>query len=366
MNPLIDLHKNAGQSIWLDFITRSFMAEGKLQKLISEDGLRGVTSNPTIFQKALGGSEYDEQINQLVRTEKSTDEIFEELAIADIQRACDLFKPVYDQAQGRDGFVSIEVDPRLASDTQGTLTAARRLWSRVNRPNVMVKIPATQQGLPAIEQSLSEGININITLIFSLERYDQVMEAWLKGLERLAATGKKLDRVASVASFFVSRVDSIIDKTLQEKGNTELQGKAAIANARTAYQMFLKVAFGARYKALMAKGAQLQRPLWASTSTKNPKYCDVLYVEELIGPDTVNTLPPATIDAFRDHGKVRNSLVENPQNNAKVLADLAAAGIDMKQVTQHLEDDGVKLFAESYGSMIKSLDEKRQAMKVAR
>jgi transaldolase len=367
MNPLLELQK-AGQSVWLDFITRKFTADGGLQKLISEDGLRGVTSNPTIFQKAIGGgSEYDAAINELLKKEKSTEEIFEDLAVADIQQACDLFKPVYDKTQGADGYVSLEVNPHLARNTQGTLEEARKLFKRVNRPNVMIKIPATKEGLSAIEQSLGEGININITLIFSLERYQEVMNAWLAGLEHLDKAGKPLNSVASVASFFVSRVDSLVDKQLEQKKAPEaLFGKAAIANAKMAYQMFLKTTLGARFKALAAKGARVQRPLWASTSTKNPKYRDVIYVEELIGPDTVNTLPPATVDAFRDHGQVKNRLMEKPEAAAQALKDLEASGIDMKKVTQQLEEEGLKLFAESYDGLMDTLEKKRQALKVAR
>ncbi len=366
LNPLLELH-HAGQSLWLDFITRSYMAEGKLKKLINADGLRGVTSNPTIFQKAISsGSEYDASIQTLIQEEKPTPTIFETLAIADIRQACDLFRSIWEKTEGTDGYVSLEVNPHLARDAGGTLAEARRLFKEVDRPNVMIKIPATQESLPAIEQAIGEGININITLIFALERYEQVMEAWLAGLERLAASGKSPQSIASVASFFVSRVDTLVDGLLQKKGRQELMGKAAIANAKLAYQMFLKVAMGARFKALGAKGARVQRPLWASTSTKNPNYRDVLYVEELVGPDTVNTLPPQTLDAFRDHGRVRQSLTENVQESSKVLARLAEAGIDMKQVTQQLEDDGVRLFAASYDSLIASLEEKRKALQVAR
>jgi len=367
MNPLLDLQK-AGQSVWLDFITRGLMTDGGLQKLISEDGLRGVTSNPTIFQKALaGGSDYDAAIHTLIQKDKATPEIFEDLAVEDIQRACDLFRPVYDKTDGGDGYVSLEVNPHLARDTRGTLDEARKLFRRVGRPNVMIKIPGTKEGLPAIEQALGEGININVTLIFALDRYQQVLNAWLAGLERLAKAGKPLNTIASVASFFVSRVDSLVDKLLERKpGGQVLAGKAAIANAKQAYQMFLKTVLGARFKMLEMQGARVQRPLWASTSTKNPTYRDVMYVEELIGPDTVNTLPPQTLDAFRDHGQLRNSLLENPQESARVLAQLAKAGIDMRQATKQLEDEGVQLFVESYDSLISSLDRKRQALKVTR
>lgn len=365
MNPLLTL-RQAGQSVWLDFITRRFISEGKLKALIDNDGLGGVTSNPTIFQKAMAGSaDYDVEFTELAKQDKSAPDIFWALAIKDIQSACDAFRPLFDKMKGADGYVSLEVDPHLARDAKSTLEEARQLFKRVARPNVMIKIPGTKECLPAIEQALGEGININITLIFALERYQEVINAWLAGLERLAASGKPLDKVASVASFFVSRVDSLVDGMLEKKGNKALQGKAAIANAKEAYQMFLKTIMSARFKALQAKGARVQRPLWASTSTKNPNYRDVLYIEELIGPDTVNTVPPATIDAFRDHGKVRQSLAEKPEVSAKALADLKAAGIDMKQVTQQLEDDGVKLFAESYDALIASLEQKRQTLKVA-
>jgi len=375
MNPLLVL-KQSGQSVWLDFITRQFMTDGKLKKLIDEDGLCGVTSNPTIFQKAIsGGNEYDPAILDLIKQGKPTPEIFTELAIADIQQACDLFRPVYAKTEGADGFVSLEVNPHLARDTRGTLKEAQQLFRRVNRPNVMIKIPATQEGLPAIEQALGEGININITLIFALERYQQVLDAWLAGLDRLLKSGKPLNSIASVASFFVSRVDSLVDglldkKIVQVQGAAReplaaLQGKAAIANAKRAYQMFLKTVQGPRFTLLASRGARVQRPLWASTSTKNPKYRDVMYVEELIGPDTVNTVPPQTVDAFRDHGQVRNSLMDNPADSLRILDQLGKAGIDMKQVTRQLEEDGVRLFTESYDYLITSLDRKRQALKVA-
>jgi transaldolase len=364
MNPLIELQQ-AGQSIWLDFITRGFMTEGKLQKLIKEDGLRGVTSNPTIFQKALSGSEYDSAIQEAVKKETPVTEIFDAVAIADIQQACDLFMPVYESTAGGDGYVSLEVNPHLARATQGTLEEVRKLFRKVNRPNVMIKIPATKEGIPAIEQSLADGININITLIFSLQRYQEVMNAWLGGLEKALKAKRSLHRIASVASFFVSRVDTMVDKMLDEKGaSKELHGKAAIANAKLAYKMFQDIVASPRYKALKDQGARVQRPLWASTSTKNPSFRDVIYVEELIGPDTVNTLPPATIDAFRDHGKVRNSITENVEQAKQVLAQLKEAGVDIDQVTQKLEEDGVKSFSESYDSLINSLKEKRQAMKV--
>ncbi len=368
MNPLLEIHK-AGQSIWLDFITRQFIADGKLAKLIAEDGVSGVTSNPTIFQKAItGGKEYDETISTLVRAGKNSDEIFDALAIEDIQKACDAFKGVYEKTKGADGYVSLEVSPHLARDTEGTLAEARRLFKAVQRPNVMIKIPASKEGIPAIEQALGEGININITLIFALTRYQEVINAWLSGLEKLDKSGKPLSSVASVASFFVSRVDSAIDGMLEKNkpaGYEALFGKAAIANARLAYDMFLKMKNSARFQALAKKGARVQRPLWASTSTKNPKYRDVIYVEELLGADTVNTLPLATIDAVRDHAKAVPALPGDVKAAAKAILDLASAGISIDAVTQDLEVQGLKLFSDSYDDLIKSLDQKREALKTA-
>ncbi len=364
MNPLRDLEQQ-GQSVWLDFITRQFLADGKLQKLITEDGLTGVTSNPTIFQKAIaGGKEYDPVITRLQGAGQHALAIFEALAIEDIQQACDAFRPVYDKTRGVDGYVSLEVNPHLARDTQGTLADARRLFAAVKRPNVMIKIPGTQECLDAIEQALGEGININVTLIFSLARYQEVLDAWLRGIERLAASGKPVGSVASVASFFVSRVDSVIDAMLEEKNISALQGKAAIANAQKAYALFEKTKASPRVQVLLAKGAHIQRPLWASTSTKNPKFRDVLYVEELIGAETVNTMPLATIDAFRDHGKARQALPVPPSEPDQVLAQLKEAGVDMDNITRQLEEDGLKLFGESYDSLIKSLEQKKEALKV--
>lgn len=382
MTHLLRELEQLGQSLWLDFITRQFMAPppmgggvayGKLSKLITEDGLTGVTSNPTIFQKAItGGSEYDPAIQALLRQSKEAPAIFEALAVQDIQQACDLFKPVYDRTRGTDGYVSLEVNPHLARDTRGTLEEARRLFRRVARPNVMIKIPGTQEGLPAVEQALGEGINVNITLIFSLQRYQEVMDAWLAGLERLAKSGKPLAPVASVASFFVSRVDTLVDGLLEKRkpaGWESLLGQAAIANARLAYGMFLKMKGSPRFQALSARRlpasrqAHVQRPLWASTSTKNPKYRDVLYVEELIGPDTVNTLPLATVDAFRDHGQARQTLPGDLAQAERAIKDLAKAGIDMDPVTRQLEEEGLKLFADSYDSLIQSLEQRREALK---
>jgi transaldolase len=364
--PLQEIHQ-CGQSVWLDFITRQFMADGKLEALIKNDGISGVTSNPTIFQKAIvGGQEYDETISRLIREGKTSAQIFDALSIEDIQHACDQFRSVFDSTKGADGFVSLEVSPLLARDTQQTLSEARRLFRAVGRPNVMIKIPGTREGLLAIEQALGDGININITLIFALQRYQEVMDAWLGGLDRLAKSGKPLSSVSSVASFFVSRVDSLVDGLLEKQkpaGYEALLGKAAIANARLAYAMFLKTKASARFQALAAKGARVQRPLWASTSTKNPKYRDVIYVEELIGAETVNTIPLATIDAVRDHAKVRATLPGDAKAAEKAIQDLAKAGISMDQVTKQLEEDGLKLFAASYEDLIKSLDQKQNALK---
>jgi transaldolase/glucose-6-phosphate isomerase len=354
-----------GQSPWIDFIRRSFMTKGDFGKLIAAGEIRGATSNPTIFEKAIGGSDdYDEQLKELVR-QGVTDpkKIFDELAIRDIQMAADILRPVYDQASGADGFISLEVSPGAAHDTQATINEVRYLWGRVNRPNVMIKIPATPEGLPAIEQMLTEGININITLMFAVQVYDQVAHAYINALQKRAAAGQPIDRIASVASFFVSRVDTETDKRLnklaEQAGSDEqrqrvkaLLGKAAIANAKIAYQHFQMIFGAPDFTDLRAKGAKVQRPLWASTSTKNPAYRDVLYVEELIGPDTVDTMPPATIDAFRDHGKVAPTLVADQAGARQVMADLAAVGIDIDDVTQTLLVEGVKSFADSYDQLM--------------
>jgi transaldolase len=371
-NTLIEL-QSCGQSVWLDNISKAILDSGELKKLIDEDGLRGVTSNPTIFEKAINGSQdYDSALSRLAQEGRTVDEIYEALVIDDIQRATDLFKPLFRASRGLDGYVSLEVSPKLANDTQRTLEDARRLWAKVDRENVMIKVPATPAGIPAIEQLISEGINVNVTLMFSLEHYVRVADAYVRGLQALARNGKPL-AVGSVASFFVSRVDSLIDKQLEErlaratnasekKKVESLFGKTAIANSRIVYQKFKEIFGRHAFLDLKDKGARVQRPLWASTSTKNPKYRDVLYVEELIGPDTVDTMPPATIDAFRDHGRVRTSLEERLEEANGIFRDLADLGIDLAAATEKLQLDGVKLFADSFDTLMKSLTSKRESL----
>jgi len=388
MNPLIEIEK-LGQSIWYDNIRRALIDSGDLaQKIgalpsgvtstlgqkVGGDGLRGVTSNPTIFEKAITGStDYDEAMRRLVAEGKSADEIYEALVIEDIQRAADLFKPVYARTDKLDGYVSLEVSPLLARDTEGTIAEAKRLWATLDRPNVMIKIPATPEGLPAIRECIAAGININVTMIFAIENYGEVAEAYISGLEQRAAAGQPIDHVASVASVFVSRIDTAVDSQLEarirrsddenEKATlSALLGKAAIANAKMQYQRFKEIFSSERFVKLKAQGARVQRPLWASTGTKNPNYSDVLYVESLIGQDTVNTLPPATFTAFRDHGKVRLTIEENLDEARSTLAKLAEVGIDLKQVCQKLQDDGVKAFADSFESLMQSITSKRAAL----
>jgi len=374
MNPVKELQKH-GQSIWLDFLARGFIAKGDLKKLIDQDGVRGVTSNPSIFEKAIGSSdEYDDAFAKLLKDgDRSVIDLYESVAIEDIQHAADVLRPVYDSLKGHDGYVSLEVSPYLARDTEGTLAEAKRLWSSVKRDNLMVKVPGTAEGLPAIEKLIAQGISINITLLFSQKVYAQVLEAYMSGLEKLAAAHGDLSKVASVASFFVSRIDTAVDKELdakiaaandddQKKRLTALKGKVAIANAKLAYQHYKSIIATDRWKKLEAKGARLQRLLWASTGTKNKAYSDVLYVEELIGKDTVNTVPPATLDAFRDHGKPRDSLEENIPEAAQVLADLAKSGVSLDAVTDKLVDEGVKLFADAADQLLGAVAGKRAKM----
>src|SRR6266581_2716967 len=372
-NPLVEVMK-LGQSIWYDNIRRAMLVSGDLQKKIDEDDLRGVTSNPTIFEKAITGStDYDDQLRSLVSSGLSVKDIYEALVIDDIARAADILKPVYHKTDGIDGYISLEVSPRLAYETQGTIEEADRLFKRLGRRNVMIKIPAAQEGLPAIEEAIYRGINVNVTMIFSIENYGQVAEAFIKGLERRAAEGKPVDHIASVASFFVSRVDTAIDadleykarhaETAEEKARLEgLLGRAAVANAKLAYKKFKEIFHGQRFADLKTKGAQVQRCLWASTGTKNPHYSDVLYVEELIGPETVNTMPQQTMMAFKEHGEVRPSLVENVEAARQVLRELAAAGIDMDKVTSDLRVDGVKLFADSIDKLLEEIASKKQKL----
>ena len=372
-NALFELEE-AGTSVWLDYIRRSLMASGELQRMIDDDAVVGMTSNPTIFEKAIGGSsDYDEALRKLVEQGLSDEEIFLSIMVEDIQMAADVLKPVYDTTKHKDGYVSIEVLPKVANDTKGTVTMAHQLWDRVGRPNVMVKIPATTEGLPAIEQCIADGININITLMFSVQVYEDVARAYIRGLQRRMREGKSVD-IASVASFFVSRVDTAVDKLLEAKiaaardpaERTRLQnllGKAAVANAKMAYKAFGRIFNEPEFADLRAKGATVQRCLWASTGTKNPHYSDVLYVEELIGPDTVNTMPQQTMMAFKEHGEVRPSLLENVNGAEQVMRDLAAVGIDMETVTYDLQIDGIKLFADSITKLMEGLAKKKQELK---
>jgi len=361
-NPLC-LVNEFGQSLWLDDLRRDLITSGELKRLIEEDCVRGLTSNPTIFQKAITGSaSYDVQIRELHDQGKTLDEVYEGLVTADIRAAADLFFPLYEATQGADGYVSIEVSPRLAYDTEGTIQEALRFWKMIDRPNIMIKIPATAQGVPAVEKVISEGINVNVTLIFSLERYQEVVHAYLAGLTTLAAQGGDVSRVASVASFFVSRVDAAVDKLLAAQGNEALQGKAAIANAALAYEIWENVFKGEAFAALKAQSAQTQRLLWASTGTKNPSYRDVLYVEELIGEATVDTLPPATLQAFKDHGVARATLASQIPTAQQTITDLTALGVDLAAVTQQLENEGVKSFSASFEDLMNSLAAKRKVM----
>jgi transaldolase len=370
-NPLNELTK-LGQSIWYDNIERELITSGRLQRLIEEDDLRGVTSNPAIFEKAIGGSDlYRDQLRELAQAGKSAVEIYEALAIRDIQMAADVLAPVFEKTGGADGFVSLECSPLLANDTAATIEETRRLWQLVDRKNVMIKIPGTPAGIPAIEQAISEGINVNITLLFSLTSHEQTMEAYIRGLERRLEEGKAVNTIASVASFFVSRVDTAVDHLLEEKiGNAageeekakleSLKGRIAIANAKIAYERYKEVFHGERFARLREHNAQVQRPLWASTSTKNPAYRDVYYVEALIGPETVDTLPPATLEAFRDHGIVRLTIEENLDEERSRIARLQEVGISLDEVTQQVLEEGVKKFVEPFEKLIATIDARRK------
>ena len=354
-----------GQSVWIDFLSREMLKTGELERLMRDDAVVGITSNPTIFQKAISqGGLYDEQIRSCLGQVDDPKEIFWRLAEKDVGDACDVLRPVWDAGQGRDGYVSIEVDPNLAGDTDGTIAEARRLHAEIDRPNLFVKIPATKAGLPAIEEMIASGKNINVTLIFSLERYAEVAEAYIRGLERLVESGGDPSQVASVASFFVSRVDTETDKRLDELGgHDDLKGKLAIANAKLAYQRYKELFSGDRWAPLGAKGATTQRCLWASTSTKNPAYRDVMYVEELIGPETVNTMPEETIKAFQDHGKVQpDTLTSDVDGAKKVFDDLREAGIDYDDVIDTLEREGVEKFSDSFKQLMDDVKAKRDQL----
>jgi transaldolase len=373
-NPLLEL-KALGQSVWLDDIDRGQLRSGLFGRLIDEDGLAGATGNPTIFEHSIThDTTYDEQMQQLLQEGKGPKEIYEALAMTDERMVADLLRPIYDRTNGQDGFVSIEVSPYLAQDTEGTLSEVRRFWQTIDRPNLMVKIPSTPAGIPAIRRALAEGININITLIFSLENYRQVAEAYLDALEERRASGKDISHIASVASFFVSRVDVLVDHLLEDRikatGDhaeqqklTALQGKAAIANARLAYQEFKRLFGGPRFEALKQRGAHVQRPLWASTGAKNPAYRDVLYVEELIGPDTVNTMPLKTLESFRDHGRVRLSIEENLSQAQADLAALEDVGIHYDQVTRQLQEEGVQKFIDSFQKLFQCIESKQHVLR---
>jgi transaldolase len=370
-NRLQQLHA-AGQSLWLDYIDRTMLFDGDLERRIREDALTGMTSNPTIFEKAMAeGHAYDAQLGAVAET-LSASEVFEAVETEDVRRACDLFMPVYEATGGKDGYVSIEVSPGVANDPHATVEEARRLWETVARPNVMIKVPGTESGAVAVRELLTAGINVNITLLFSVDAHRRVIEAYLDALDARAAAGQPIDHIASVASFFVSRVDTEVDKRLDaliptlpedRRAHAEsLKGKAAIANAKMAYQLFQRLFSGPRWEALAAKGANVQRPLWASTGTKNKAYSDVLYVEGLIGPDTVNTLPPATLEAFRDHGEVARTVDADMDAAERVLADLTALGIDMRSVTDKLLVDGIASFQKSFDGLLGGIEKKMSAL----
>jgi transaldolase len=369
-NPLLKL-RALGQSIWMDYISRHMINSGELLKLIEEDGLCGVTSNPSIFDKAIAGSrDYDDAIGTLALAGKSIEEIYQSLTVEDVQQAADIFRPTYDRLQGEDGFVSLEVNPHLAHDTQGSIAEARQLWAALNRPNVFIKVPATKEGLPAIRQLISEGVNVNVTLLFGLPRYREVAESYIAGLEARTARGQPISGLASVASFFLSRIDVLIDPLLEEimaKGGPEavpaarVHGQIAIASAKMAYQIYQEIFKSDRFRQLAAQGASPQRVLWASTSTKNPEYPDVKYVEPLIGAQTINTLPVETIDAYRDHGDPALHLEEHLDEAADFLNCLAELKIDLDQVTQQLEDEGVEKFNQPYDSLLGTLADRCKA-----
>lgn len=351
-----------GQSIWLDFIDRKIMDSGDMQKLITEDGVRGVTSNPAIFEKAFSSSsDYDEDIAKLAKEGKSNDDIFYGVAVEDIKRAADLFARVYEEeVKGADGYVSLEVSPRFATDTEATTKQALELWKAVHKDNVMIKIPGTKEGLPAIQKCIAEGLNINVTLLFGLERYEAVTEAYISGLEERAEAGKPIEYVSSVASFFLSRIDVLVDPMLKEKGLDSLKGEIAIASAKKAYEIYKRVFSTGRWKKLEEKGAKPQRLLWASTGSKDPAFSDVKYVEALIGPDTVDTIPMETLVAFRDHGNAANTLEQGLDKATAALGQIKTAGIDLAKITQQLEDEGIEKFNQPYDKLLAAIEKQKQ------
>jgi transaldolase len=377
MNARVAQLLDQGQSIWQDDISRGQITGGSLAAMIEDVGVRGVTSNPTIFEKAISGSsDYDAQIAELSKGDLSTAEIFEQLAVTDIRNACDVFRPIYDLSNGGDGFVSIEVAPDLARDAEGTREATRRLWKEVDRPNLMIKIPGTVEGAPVVREMLAEGININITLLFSIDAYKRVANAYLDAVEERVTNGKPVDRLASVASFFVSRVDTLADRLLNEKiadtedprdkkALEELRGKVAVANAKLAYALFEELFSGPRWDALKAAGARPQRPLWASTGTKNPDYSDVLYVDTLIGPHTINTMPAKTIQAFLDHGVVKRTVDSDLEQAKDVMLDLEAAVISIDAITDQLENEGIDSFIKSFETLLAGVEGKRASLTAA-
>lgn len=370
-NPLLVLEK-LGQSIWIDFIRRGMLTSGELKQLIEQDGVSGVTSNPSIFEQAITKSnDYEESVRALTLAGKTPEEIYQILTVEDIQMVADLLRPTYDRTDGRDGFVSLEVSPGLAYDTEGSIEEARRLWSLVNRPNAMIKVPATREGIPAIQQLIGEGININITLLFGLPRYREVANAYIAGLESLAANGKDLKQIASVASFFLSRIDVLLDPDLEKKmlvigpkadTAARLHGQVAIASAKVAYEIYKEIFGSDRFKKLADLGARPQRLLWASTSTKNPAYQDTKYMEPLIGPDTINTVPIETLNAYRDHGNPKRTLDQDVSKAQKLLAALPSLGMDLNEVTEQLEQEGVEKFNGAFERLMVSLKEKQTSV----
>lgn len=360
-NPLKKL-ESLGQSIWLDYIRRDLITSGKLKKLIDEDGLRGITSNPSIFEKAIAEStDYDKDIQTMTKQNKDINAIYEAITQKDVGDAAECFRSLYDKLEGKDGYVSLEVNPHLAHDTQGTIIEARRLWKALDRHNIFIKVPATLEGLPAIKQLISDGINVNVTLLFGLPRYKEVAEAYISGLEARASTGAPISSIASIASFFLSRIDSLIDPIIEKnpgKSAKKIQGQVAVASAKIAYQIYHELFNSTRFKKLIEKGAQVQRLLWASTSTKNPVYSDIKYIEELIGSETINTVPMETLDAYRDHGDPKLTLEQDIDNAHWVLQQLPELGVDIDKITQQLEDEGVDKFNKSYDQLIETLEKK--------